>query len=130
MFPQLRERLRTAADLLVEFSTLGEYRLGDPVTGVAEATAAPRGALSFEPGWEDPGARARGVPVRDLHGGASASPERASVAGRIESGRLAPPATPSGRRREPSRSAPGRRAAARKRGGSVPAPAQPCLARR
>jgi hypothetical protein len=28
MFPQLRERLGSALDIVVEFSTLGEYRLG------------------------------------------------------------------------------------------------------
>ena len=42
MFPRMRQRLGSALrdnlDLLVEFSTLGEYRLTDPVT-VAEPAA-------------------------------------------------------------------------------------------
>ena len=33
MFPGLRQRLDAALDLIVEFSTLGEYRLAAPVAG-------------------------------------------------------------------------------------------------
>jgi hypothetical protein len=38
MFPQLRERIGPALDMIVEFSTLGEYRLG--VDGVVHPASA------------------------------------------------------------------------------------------
>jgi hypothetical protein len=42
MFPQLRERFGSALDLVVEFSTLGEYRLGaDGAVWPASALAPP-----------------------------------------------------------------------------------------
>src|SRR5215217_1578214 len=44
MFPRFREQLGTALDLIVEFSTLGEYRLG-----VDSAHGAP-GAPAVAPG--------------------------------------------------------------------------------
>ena len=38
MFPRFREQIGTALDLIVEFSTLGEYRLGvTPTPGAASA---------------------------------------------------------------------------------------------
>ncbi|MGH2716440.1 MAG: hypothetical protein ACRDM7_21655, partial [Thermoleophilaceae bacterium] len=43
MFPQLRERLGSALDLVVEFSTLGEYRLG------ADGAVWPASALTHPP---------------------------------------------------------------------------------
>ena len=40
MFPRFREQIGTALDLIVEFSTLGEYRLGvTPTPGAAGALA-------------------------------------------------------------------------------------------
>ena len=40
MFPRFREQIGTALDLIVEFSTLGEYRLGvTPTPGAASALA-------------------------------------------------------------------------------------------
>ena len=40
MFPRFREHIGTALDLIVEFSTLGEYRLGvAPTPGAASAPA-------------------------------------------------------------------------------------------
>jgi hypothetical protein len=42
MFPGLRQRFDAALDLIVEFSTLGEYRLAAPVAGVrASALVSP-----------------------------------------------------------------------------------------
>jgi hypothetical protein len=42
MFPQLRQRIGPALDIIVEFSTLGEYRLGaDGVVHPASALALP-----------------------------------------------------------------------------------------
>jgi hypothetical protein len=43
MFPQLRQRIGPALDLIVEFSTLGEYRLG------ADGTLGPASALAPAP---------------------------------------------------------------------------------
>jgi hypothetical protein len=43
MFPQLRERFGSALDLVVEFSTLGEYRLG------ADGAVWPASALALAP---------------------------------------------------------------------------------
>ena len=43
MFPQLRERFGSALDLVVEFSTLGEYRLG------ADGAVWPASALASAP---------------------------------------------------------------------------------
>jgi hypothetical protein len=43
MFPQLRQRIGPALDLIVEFSTLGEYRLG------ADGVVHPASALAHAP---------------------------------------------------------------------------------
>jgi len=39
MFPRFREQIGTALDLIVEFSTLGEYRLAADVPGASSALA-------------------------------------------------------------------------------------------
>jgi hypothetical protein len=39
MFPRFREQIGTALDLIVEFSTLGEYRLAADVPGTSSALA-------------------------------------------------------------------------------------------
>ena len=39
MFPRFREQIGTALDLIVEFSTLGEYRLATDVPGASGAPA-------------------------------------------------------------------------------------------
>jgi hypothetical protein len=39
MFPRFREQIGTALDLIVEFSTLGEYRLAADVPGASGAPA-------------------------------------------------------------------------------------------
>jgi hypothetical protein len=39
MFPRFREQFGTALDLIVEFSTLGEYRLAADVPGASSAPA-------------------------------------------------------------------------------------------
>src|SRR4051794_6446586 len=48
MFPRLTERLGTALDLVVEFSTLGAYGLGD--SPAPEPPSAPPAAVSHAPG--------------------------------------------------------------------------------
>ena len=56
MFPLLRTRAARALDVAIEFATLGEYRLADPVAPVAPARGARRRA---EPAERREGARAR-----------------------------------------------------------------------
>jgi hypothetical protein len=56
MFPLLRTRAARALDVAIEFATLGEYRLADPVAPVAPARGARRRAEPVErregaPAW-------------------------------------------------------------------------------
>src|SRR5687768_12020676 len=61
MFPWFRERLGTALDLLVEFSTLGEYRLGaDLAPGAPTAPADAPGHAPQLGGAGSPAGRAAG----------------------------------------------------------------------
>ena len=90
MFPQLRERLGSAFDLFVEFSTLGEYRLG------ADGAVWPASALALH------------APEREPQlGGAGDHPLAAQAAvRRIVAGGAAgivPVATPAARRLAASR---------------------------
>jgi hypothetical protein len=99
MFPRLRERFGSALDLVVEFSTLGEYRL-DALPGTSSAESAqPAGARS-RPGL---GGAGRKPGVFPAAGPMGTSPATASV----------PRATPAARR-----------VAARARGGHVTRVAQ------
>jgi hypothetical protein len=83
MFPRFREQIGTALDLIVEFSTLGEYRLGvAPTPGAASAPAdAPDQAPRL--------------------GGAGESAERAAVRRNVAGGAagMVPVATPAAVRR-------------------------------
>jgi hypothetical protein len=98
MFPQLRERLGSALDLVVEFSTLGEYRLG------ADGAVWPASALTHPPEREP------------QLGGAGEHPLAAQAAvRRIVAGGAAgrvPVATPAARRRLEASPPAARRAAA------------------
>ncbi len=72
MFPQLRDRLGPALDLIVEFSTLGEYRLG--ANGVlCPASAPPRSAPERGPQMGGAGVphAARAAVRRIVAGGAA-----------------------------------------------------------
>jgi hypothetical protein len=81
MFPRLREQLGTAVDLIVEFSTLGEYRLG---AGLAPgAPAAPADAPGHAPqlgGAGYPAGRAAGC--HTVAGGATGRTPVATPAAR------------------------------------------------
>jgi hypothetical protein len=79
MFPRFREQIGTALDLIVEFSTLGEYRLALPGAPGAPAVAP--------------------VPSPRL-GGAGGNAERAAVRVGVAGGRAGtvPVATPAARR--------------------------------
>lgn len=82
MFPRLREQIGTALDLIVEFSTLGEYRLEAESFG---ASSAPADAPGQAPQLGGVGARApRAAVRRTVAGGATG---------------VVPVATPAARRR-------------------------------
>jgi hypothetical protein len=118
MFPRFREQIGTALDLIVEFSTLGEYRLAAEVPG---ASSAPADASDQAPqmGGAGPSLALRAAVRRTVAGGPT---------GRV------PVATPAARRL--TRSAPPAHVAARRvasrrtrvRGGAPVAPEQLCLA--
>jgi hypothetical protein len=81
MFPQLKDRIGTALDIVVEFSTLGEYRL------VADGAQAPASALAAvsegEPQMGGAGRSAvRAAVRRTVAGGAAGKPPVATPAAR------------------------------------------------
>jgi hypothetical protein len=93
MFPRLREQFGTALDLIVEFSTLGEYRLAAEPPG---ASGAPADAPGQAPQLGGAGPRAlRAAVRRTVAGGATGRVPVATPAAR----RSMPPATAAARRR-------------------------------
>jgi hypothetical protein len=107
MFPRLREQIGTALDLIVEFSTLGEYRLEAAGHGAA---GAPADAPGQAPQLGGAGPQAlRAAVRRTVAGGATGS---------------TPVATPAARRCLAA-AAPRERV---RRGGTPRAPEQLCLA--
>jgi hypothetical protein len=148
MFPQLRERLGSALDIVVEFSTLGEYRLG------ADGAVWPASALTPAPerepqlgGAGDHPLAAQAAVRRIVAGGAAGTTPVATPAARrlaegaaSSSRRPAEGAAPSSRRPAPTRPASGcgerrhrgaEQASARRakpRHGAPAAPEQLCLA--
>jgi hypothetical protein len=108
MFPQLRERFGPALDLIVEFSTLGEYRLGaDGALWPASALAPAAVEVGQRPAR--PGAQPSASEREPQLGGAGApNAERAAVR-RIVAGGAAgrvPAATPAAWRLAPPMAAP------------------------
>jgi len=104
MFPRLTERLGTALDLFVEFSTLGEYGSGgSPTPGPASA---PPAAVSNAPGLEGAGGSATGRSRarRSIAGTTAGSPQR--KLGLRGGGCSTAAAARSGSRRRPSPGAP------------------------
>ena len=111
MFPRFREQIGTALDLIVEFSTLGEYRLAADGLGAS-------GALADAPGQAP------------QLGGAGPLALRAAVRRTVAGGATGrvPVATPAARRLgRQSASAP-HRPRAHIRSGAPRAPEQLCLA--
>jgi hypothetical protein len=136
MFPGLRQRFDAALDLIVEFSTLGEYRLAAPVAGVrASALVSPS-----EPGPRMGGAgghaaraaeqqaakgavvTARGAAVRAPLRGTAATPAARRLAG------LTPRPHVSSAERLPRQRAVSAARTQRTRAGSPETPEQLCLA--
>ena len=108
MFPRFREQIGTALDLIVEFSTLGEYRLAVDVPG---ASGAPADAPGQAPQLGGAGPQAlRAAVRRTVAGGATGH---------------TPVATPATRRLREAAAA--RRGAVSRRG-APKAPEQLCLA--
>jgi hypothetical protein len=81
MFPRLREQIGTALDLFVEFSTLGEYRLG--AEAIPGASSAPADAPGQAPQLGGAGVTAlRAAVRRTVAGGATGSTPVATPAAR------------------------------------------------
>ena len=153
MFPGLRQRFDTALDLIVEFSTLGEYRLAAPAAGgpasapvaaVAEAAGSAGCAPMSQQGPRMGGAggyaarsadqqvvggaaaTARGAAVRAPLRGAAATPAARRLAGARTA---AEPGSPQGFVAVAASSAPTAAASPhRVRGGAPAVPEQLCLA--
>jgi hypothetical protein len=135
MFPQLRERFGSALDLVVEFSTLGEYRLGaDGAVWPASALApAPERAPQLGGAGDHPLA-AQAAVRRIVAGGAAgkvpvATPAARRLAEAAPIRRPAPPRAASacqGERRHRQPEQPARRP--KSRPGAPAAPEQLCLA--
>jgi|SRR5215211_2773451 len=126
MFPRLRDRFGAALDTLVEFSTLGEYRLGASASAPTSAQPAVSDGLGPSFGWEaapvTPDADAGAGPAhRTVAGGAAAFPGDAF--GRALHG--TPAATPAAAR--PREHLARRRLTRRRRPGAPPPPEQGCL---
>jgi hypothetical protein len=89
MFPRFREQIGTALDLIVEFSTLGEYRLAADGPG---ASSAPADAPGQAPQLGGAGALAlRAAVRRTVAGGATGQvPVATPAARRLRERRAAP----------------------------------------
>ena len=112
MFPRLKQRFGTALDLVVEFSTLGEYSLDAPVA--SSPASAPPAARSQEPGLGGAGPPAGSVPARRTVAGGAAG--------------IVPVATPAAkRRRERVGLRPAGQLTGSRRPGSTPPVEQECL---
>jgi hypothetical protein len=90
MFPRLREQIGTALDLFVEFSTLGEYRLG--AEAIPGASSAPADAPGQAPQLGGAGVHAlRAAVRRTVAGGATGSTPVATPAARRLVSEAGPP---------------------------------------
>lgn len=137
MFPRFREQIGTALDLIVEFSTLGEYRLAADGLG---ASSAPADASGQAPqlGGAGPSLDLRAAVRRTVAGGATGTTPVATPAARrlleaaSKGARPAAPACRGVRRHasEPTKSSTASRSTARTRArkGTPKAPEQLCLA--
>ena len=121
MFPRFREQIGTALDLVVEFSTLGEYRLSvSPTPGAPSAPVDAPGQAPRLGGAGDPLVERAAVSAGVAGGAAGTVPAATPAAAR-----LAPSAPCQGDRRRVVRE-PKTRARVRK--GAPVAPEQLCLA--
>src|SRR3954449_11632643 len=115
MFERLQDRIGTALDCLVEFSTLGEYRLAAPVaTGSAGAPAPSSSRGSGLGGHELSGNAHPGATSARAAGGPACRTVAVGAIGDL-------PVATSAAWRRPAR-------APQRRRGAPPAAEQPCLA--
>jgi hypothetical protein len=124
MFPQFRERIGSALDLVVEFSTLGEYRLA--ADGVLCRASALAPAPEREPQMGGAGApnATRAAVRRIVAGGAAGSvPAATPAARRLSEGQATGAACRGERRRSTAEALPG--AAARPRPATTARPVRP-----
>lgn len=92
MFPRFREQIGTALDLFVEFSTLGEYRLGaEAIPGASSAPADAPGQAPQLGGAGTPHAL-RAAVRRTVAGGATGTVPVATPAARRLRGSCGAPA--------------------------------------
>jgi hypothetical protein len=119
MFPRFREQIGTALDLIVEFSTLGEYRLAADVPGASSAPAVASGQAP-QLGGAGPSFDLRAAVRRTVAGGPTGHVSVATPAARRLM-RSKAPAHVAGAARPPARRP-------RLRGGAPVAPEQLCLA--
>jgi len=126
MFPRLREQFGTALDLIVEFSTLGEYRLEAERFG---ASSAPADAPCQAPQLGGVGAQASRAAVRrTVAGGATGQTPVATPAARRLLGRHQHPIGCEQRSARPVARAERPASRSRARKGAPIAPEQLCLA--
>lgn len=111
MFERLKDRLGTALDCLVEFSTLGEYRLPAPAGSSASAPPPSSSHGSGLGGHESSGIAHPGAPPARAVGGPACRTVAVEAIGRV-------PVATSAARRQPVR---------RRRPGVPQAAEQPCL---
>jgi hypothetical protein len=131
MFPRLREQIGTALDLFVEFSTLGEYRLG--AEAIPGASSAPADAPGQAPQLGGAGVHAlRAAVRRTVAGGATGStPVATPAARRLVQAASAPRAAPTARcvgNRSHTSETPPARPTSRVRKGTPQVTEQLCLA--
>jgi hypothetical protein len=119
MFPRFREQIGTALDLIVEFSTLGEYRLAADVPGASSALADASGQAP-QLGGAGTSLNLRAAVRRTVAGGPTGHVPVATPAARRLM-RSAPPAHVARSARMPARRP-------RRRGGAPVAGEQLCLA--
>jgi hypothetical protein len=120
MFPRFREQIGTALDLIVEFSTLGEYRLG--AYGATAAAGAPAEAPGHASQLGGAGPRAaRAADRRTVAGGPAGAMPVATPAARR------PPSAECRRRSDAAPSARLSGPARRVRAGAPAPPEQLCL---
>ena len=123
MFPRLTERLGSALDIVVEFSTLGEYRL-DALPGTSRTESAPPALAGPRPGLGGAGSPAGVLPAAGRTGTflATASVSRATPATRRVAARAR------GARPAAAHPTPPSRQGRRTRPGAPALPLQPGLA--
>jgi hypothetical protein len=133
MFPQLRQRIGPALDLVVEFSTLGEYRLGADGALSRASALAPVPERAPQLGGAGDSVAARAAVRRIVAGGAAGLTPAATPAARrlgrdVHAAQIAQASTCRGERQRRHRAAPSGAARTHPRAHAPAVPEQLCLA--